>query len=784
MPIGYVGPVPRETVRPASSMPPIGYVGPVARADGNARPLPGRGVDVAPSLRAPVLPSSEVLSTDDGADHSDETLVAAQEMHSDSEAGIVTAVGKVEVVHKDHILHADKVIYNQKTGVMRAEGHVALLTPSGEVEFASYQEITGDMKQAFARKVGILFPDNSRMAANTVQRYDERYSVADHGMYTACNVCHENPDEKPLWQVGAKTITHDNADHRIYYHDATVEFAGVPVVYTPYMSGPDPTVKRLQGFLSPVPGYSPNIGNYLKTPYYFDLAPEADMTVTPIFSTEDTLQLGVQYRQRFERGKLLLDGSGTYADLINDEGVDKGKEWRGHVFGNFLSNIDNIWRLGSDIQFVSDKSYLPRYKISSLDQTTSRLYLEGFKGRNYAVVNSYYFQDLRVGSHGAEPFVLPSASFSALGDPGETWGGRWSFDGSTLVTARNNSGLSLAQQGPDTRRLSLNGGWERQFISSTGLETTISGLLRTDSYWASNVVNADNTAVYDKALFTRGFGQANVVARYPVGRSGDGYQQLLEPIVALTAAPEVRSISKLPVEDSLDIEFDETNLFSPNRFTGNDLIEDGSRATYGLRHAITADNGARIDMFGGESYSFSPNSRFSEMSGLSGHASDYVGRIDLSPASWMEANYGFRLAKDDFSPRRQDVYFSVGAPIFRPWARYIQAYQLDTTTNLYDEVQQATLGLSSRFAKYWNFTASHTQSFEPDPGPRKTSVAITYVDECFAFGINLSQDHTNRLDVSSGTSVAFHFYLKNLGGLHTDTASGVRFPAEFRQTDP
>ncbi len=771
-------------------MPPVGYTGPVPHSSKNLSSLaPESGepesvsAEPLPVVSAPVTNAMPPALSLDPARHQDKTLISAQQMHSDSETGIVTASGKVEVVYNDYVLHADKITYNQQTDVVVAEGNVALLMPTGEVVFSDRQEVTGDMREAFAQNVGILFPDNARMAARTIRRYDERYMLANKALYTACNVCRENPDVLPLWQVRAKSITHDNVEHKIHYHDATLDFAGVPIAYTPYLAGPDPTVKRKQGFLPLAPGISPNIGDYVKIPYYFDIAPDKDMTLTPTLSTEDKFQIATQYRQRFERAKLLLDGSVTRAELIEDTGENKGQQWRGHLFGTYLANIDNIWRAGADVQWTSDKSYLQRYNISNIDQTVSRAYAEAFKGRDYLALNSYYFQDLRAGTDVAEPVVLPSATFSALGDPGSAWGGRWSFDGNTLITYRDNTAKSLTEQGPDTRRLSLNAGWQRQFISDTGLEATVSGLARTDSYWANNVISADASQAYDRALFTRPFAQANVVTRYPLGRSGDGYQHLVEPILAFTLAPDVRRITKQPLEDSFDIEFDETNLFAPNRFTGSDLVEGGSRVTYGLRNALTADNGAHLDLFGGQSYNFSRNPDVSTRSGLSGHASDYVGRIDFSPAPWFYLNYGFRLAQENLSFERQDASMSIGEPVFKPTLRYIQAYQRDAATNLYNQVRQVTFGLTSNFTKYWTFTGSHTHSFDPQPGPRESSVALTYVDECFAFGVGVTHNETNRADISSGTSVAFHFYLKDLGGLHTDSVSNITFPAEFRQTE-
>ena len=641
------------------------------------------------------------------------------------------------------------------------------------------------MKQAFARNVGILFIDNSRVAGVTAQRYEGRYTVVDHGLYTACNICRENPDQTPLWQVRSESMTHDSLEHEVYYHDATIEFADIPILYTPYMSMPDPTVKRKDGFLASLVGTSSNIGTYAKIPYYFDLAPDKDMTVTTTFSTVDTAQFDTQYRERLENGKLVLDGSTTYADLIDDQGVNQGRQLRGHLFGNFVYNIDNVWRASTDLQYVSDKSYLSRYNMGALDQATTHGYLEGFKGRDYASFDSYYFEDLRPGVNASQPVIFPSARFSALGDPGQAWGGRWSLDGNTLETQRNNSGLPLAEQGPDTRRLSVNGGWERQMISNTGAVTTISGLMRADSYWADNVVANDNSgAVYNNVLFTRQFEQGNAVLRYPMGRSGDGYQQLLEPIAGLTLAPSVRQIAKQPIEDSLDVEFDETNLFSPNRFTGNDLIEGGSRATYGLRHMITTNSGGRVDIFGGESYNFSSNNTFPSASGLQTRASDYVGRVDFEPADWMKVNYGFRFDQANLSPQRQDVLLGVGAPVFRPSVRYLETYQTDPTTNLVDLVRQATLGLSSTFATYWSFTGNYIQSFDPQPGPRLTTLNLLYADECFAFGLGAARTYTTRVGVNPGTTVGFHFYLKNLGGIHTDTATNITYPAEFRQTEP
>jgi LPS-assembly protein len=773
-PIGYVGVVPREwsstgARAPNPSMPPIGYVG-VVPASWSAAAAGGTKTT---TLSAP------------NENRNMETLITADHMSFDQNTNIATALGHVEIARAGYVLHADKVVFDKNKNVMHAEGHVAMLHPDGEVSFDDQEDITGDMKNGVAENLGVLFPDNSRLAARAAERFDGRYLVANKGSYTACNVCMEDPSTPPLWQLRANEIVHDNVEHDIYYHDATLDFLGQPVLYTPYLSMPDPTVERRQGFLSPLAGVTPEAGYFARVPYYFDISADKDATFEPIFSTQDKLALGGEYRERFANGSLSLDSTLGYSELLSENtGAEKGDYLRGDLQGKLLYDINNTWRAGSEVDYVSDKSYLERYDLGAPGNTLSRAYLEDFQGRNYASINTYYFQDLAPGTQPVQPAILPQANFNMLGEPGQTLGGRWSLNGGMLVTSRdNNSALPLADQGPETRRLDLSGGWQRQLISDTGLVTNLNGLVRGDTYWADNVINPNGSGqVFNNVLIGRQFEQANITESYPLGRHGDGYQQTIEPLVMFTAAPNVKPDSRQPIEDSLDVQFDETNLFAPNRFTGDDLIEGGDRVTYGVRQSLVADGGAHFDIFGGQSYDFTHNSDFPALSGLQDNSSDYVGRISASPGSWLDSDWGFRFSHKDLSPEAQDAHLSFGEPIFRPSLRYVLAYQTETTGQV-DTIEEAIAGFSSVFMKNYTITFSQTQAFQPDPGPRQTSATLNYANECFIAGVAVVRNDFNRFDIKPGTNVLFHIYLKNLGGVHTDSNTPLNFPAQFRQTD-
>ncbi len=708
--------------------------------------------------------------------HADEPiLLQADHLDYDQDNDIITATGHVEVSRDEQILLADKIVYDKKKDIVTATGDVAMRQPSGDVVFSTFAELTGDMKDAFINRVSILFTDNSRLAAQEGERFQGRYLIVHKGVYSSCNLCEDDPAKPPLWQMKGARVTHDSETKDVIYRDATLEFDGVPVFYTPYFSHPDPSVRRREGFLTPTPGYNRNIGTFVRVPYYFDIAPNDDLVVMPTFSTEDTVQMAADWRHRFDKGSMEWNASVTSANFVNEAGIDKGDQLRGHLFGKTLFNLDNIWRAGTDIALTTDKSYLPRYKIAADDVLINRAYIEGFKGRNYYASNAYYFEDLRPGSQMAEPVVAPDLRVNMLGEPGQTLGGRWSFDAGLLTTTRNEN-VAQNLQGANTRRLSVAGGWERQLASNTGFLTTISGLARADGYWADNVANADSASGFTEVTQTRPFAQGDISVRYPLGRRGDGYQQIVEPIAVFSAAPNMSRFKNLPNEDSLEVDFDETNLFSPNHFSGIDRLEGGTRTAYGLRHAINGDNGARVEMLGGQVFRLNKDSTFPDGTGLSERFSDYVGRLDITPNRWADFNYGFRVDQQTGDFRRQEAQVSAGPREFRPFGNYliVKQVQLSQTAGP-STVEEVTFGFSSTFLKYYSLTASHKQAFQPSPGPRTTGLTVAYQDECFQFGITASRDETSRLDLQSGSSIVFHFYLKNIGGIHTDSVATGAF---------
>src|SRR5262249_36014038 len=158
----------------------------------------------------------------------------ADSLRYDRELGVMVATGHVEFTREDKTLLADTVSFNEKQDLVTASGNVTLLQATGEVAFADYVELTGDLKEGVSTSVRIRLQDDSRIAANSGRPTDggNRLEMS-RAVYSACDQCPDHPDRAPLWQLKARQVVHDQQTRNIVYNDAILEMWGIPVAYTP-----------------------------------------------------------------------------------------------------------------------------------------------------------------------------------------------------------------------------------------------------------------------------------------------------------------------------------------------------------------------------------------------------------------------------------------------------------------------------------------------------------------------------------------------------------------------
>ena len=676
-----------------------------------------------------------------------DVLMAADEVFYDEDTDTITASGNVEFAQGGRVLRADHVRYQRSEDVVTASGDVALVEPSGEVLFADSVELTDDLRNGVISRLNVLLTDDSRIAAGGARRIDGERTVMRKAVYSPCALCPDEPERPPLWQLKANTVVHDRIERSLSYYDASIEVLGLPVFYTPYFRHPDPKVSRHTGFLTPTYGSSTALGAEVEIPYYWNIAPNRDATLTPRITSDEGVVLAGEYRERTRDGGFTVDASITQANTAAED----GSRTRGHLFSSGAFDIDETWLWGFDLERAFDDTYLSRYDISSKDELVTNLFAERYRQRSFMSANAYAFQSLRAGDESDRtPIVFPLLDVNLVSAPVYA-GGYATFDANLMVLER--------LDGIDSRRLSVAGGWHRPFILDGGHLLRVDASLRGDLYYADAPVDPDQPYGRTRSdTADRVVPQLAIEWRYPLVAQVGSIRHFVEPIVQGIISPHGGNPDKIPNEDSRDLEFDHTNLFSTNRFTGFDRIETGQRVNYGVRLGFYGADGGRATALFGQSVREKEGTLFDPGSGLEYRLSDFVGGIFVQPSPLVDLSLRFRLDRNDFSVRRNEIDLAAGPDWLRGRLGFADVdRQAGSAMGDFAGGRESVLGVATTFLDNWTFSAEsrrdHTENATID-----WRALLTYEDECILIGTGVSRSFTRDRDIQPDT--VFHLTVK------------------------
>ncbi|MGE4313526.1 MAG: LPS-assembly protein LptD [Pseudobdellovibrionaceae bacterium] len=694
----------------------------------------------------------------DGAAAKDEAPIdfSADTLTYNEKEQTVTATGDVEFVQGDRVVKAQKVTYDLTSEIVKGEGEVTIMEPSGDVVFAKDIEFSRDLANGMIKGMRAVLVDGSRFAAEKGRRENGTKIIMEDATYTACEPCKKDPSKAPVWQIHANKVIHDKEEKKISYEDATFDVFGVPVAYTPYFAHPDGTEKRKSGFLPPSISFSSRLGTGVEGLYYYDIAPDLDATFgTRVYSKENPLGLA-QIRKRFENAKIELNGGLTNSDRVdstnNGQRVRIEDEWRGHLFGEGLWNMSDKWRSGFNAELVSDDQYARQYDISNDDVLENTVYAERFSGRDYASIKGIYYQDIRVVDRQTDqPFILPQVESRFIGEPNSLLGGRWDLGVSALELHRE-------ANGENTTRFSSDLGWVGRYVLPVGLVNTFQARARGDAYYV------DGRELIDSGTEMRFYPYAQWESRMPFARNFNEVQAVIEPKMALTVAPDINNENTtIPNEDSRDVTLDHINLFDPNRFPGYDRVEDNTRITYGVRTGLYDADQNQLEVFLGQSQKLvEDKSLFVDGSGLEDKGSDFVGEIKAQHDRDINLSYRFQFDQDDFTPERHEVDSTVNVGPFSLNTVYLYAKAL-RGTDIRDKREQVNANLRTRLSENWNVTTGAVYDFaEPYDGARRYQFGVTYLGQCVTISSILQRNFTRDTTGESSTEFFMRLGLKNV----------------------
>lgn len=680
-------------------------------------------------------------------------LLRADQVDYDHENNTVTAIGHVEIAQGDTIVLADVATYDIDEDKVTASGHLSMLNPSGDVYFADEMELKDDMKSGVIEQLKGRLSDNSILVAAKAHKLDEQHTELFKAAYTPCKCEDEEGQPKnPTWSIKAGYVMVDQQDQEIRYNDATFDALGLPIAYTPYFSNPTPGAPNESGLLMPTFMQSTNIGAVYKQPIYYAIAPDRDLTLTPIYTSLNGPVLASEYRQKFDSGLLDLMGSAADAPATNAAGTPiAGHELRGNIDGRGDFKLSDNYDWGFNIRRASDDTYLHLYNFSDEPFLISKIYAEGFRfagdnDRTYASVQGLSFQGLTgLDNPKAIPVILPLTEAAWQSDPG-IYHSRVTLDGNLMALYR--------QSGDESRRLSGTAGWKLPYITEDGEVIQFSATLRSDIYDVSNVTLVDGRTF--GGVVGREIPQASLLWRYPfINRFGTS-SLLLEPIIEADVAVGGGNPGKIPNEDSLVPEFNDTNLFSPNRFAGLDRVETGAGMSYGLHGQAQLYSDKYIDWLLGQHYRFYNDANFPFASDLNSHFSDYVGKIGATYQPFTLA-YRFRFDKETLSATRSEVDAGFNEYPFSFNASYLSLRNDPVLASKETITGSAGLNLDKEWS--WNVTGSRDLML----GQTDTfTTGLAFKNECVNLTTMVGKDYTFLQDIKPALTFWFTISLKNL----------------------
>ncbi|MCU6668077.1 LPS assembly protein LptD [Enterobacteriaceae bacterium H4N4] len=429
------------------------------------------------------------------------------------------------------------------------------------------------------------------------QRGENRYTILENGTFTSCL------PGSDTWSVVGSEVIHDREEQVAEIWNARFKLGPVPVFYSPYMQLPVGD-KRRSGFLIPNARYSTS--NYFEfyLPYYWNIAPNMDATITPHYiHKRGNIMWENEFRYLSQAGAGLMELDYLPSDKVfEDEHPTEGERHRWLYYWQHAGVMDQVWRFNIDYTKVSDPHYFNDFSSkygSSTDGYATQIFSAGYAVQNFdATVSTKQFQVFSTqnsNTYAAEPQLDVNWYQNDVGP----------FD--TRVYAQAVHFVNTNNNMPEATRLHLEPTINLPVSNDWGSLDTEVKLMATH-YQQENfeTYNATNGTRLEDSV-NRTLPQFKMDGKLVFERDmnwSEGYTQTLEPRAQYLYVP-YRDQSNIQNYDSAFLQSDYSGLFRDRTYGGLDRIASANQVTTGVTTRVY-DNAAveRFNASVGQIYYF------------------------------------------------------------------------------------------------------------------------------------------------------------------------------------
>lgn len=476
--------------------------------------------------------------------------------------GIATFTGNVLLQRFDQILQTDHLVYNRNTDEVTTKDNFTFwdknyVIKGNQLHLAKNQQ--GDMQQA----TYWLLNWRGHGRADKIIQQNQYIINLENSTYTTCD------PENIVWYIKAATTELNKSEGIGVSRDASLRLFDIPIFYTPYLSYPLNN-QRKSGFLPPSIGNSDQVGAELSLPYYFNLNPSYDATLTTRLMSRRGVALKGQFRY------LLDEHAGQWDAEYSPYDRSYGGS-RASIALKHTGKLATHWATDINFNQVSDRRYfedlgntLSVASLSHLEQRADALY--SGVGWNF-LTRMQKFQTLDPNPAARPYYRLPQLLLkTALPVKNRQFN-----VAATAELVRFDRDTDIIPS-PVGNRLDVNTIFSYPYrTAGTFIIPKLS--LRHTQYQLDNQ-DATVKDSLSRSLFTISLDSGLFFER-DVHWFDNNLLQTLEPRIFYRYTPR-RTQTDIPIFDTAEYDLSFNQLFRDNRFSGADRVDDGHQVTFAL----------------------------------------------------------------------------------------------------------------------------------------------------------------------------------------------------------
>jgi len=479
--------------------------------------------------------------------------------------------GNVIIQQQDKRIETDEAEYKKQTEQIEAKGNVRFITPDIQVKSETASFNLKSDKAVLTKAEYQSLTSRARGNAEKIEVKNSNVTELSHATYTTCDP--NNSD----WLLSASNITLNNETHQGYARHVVLRFKDVPFFYFPYLRFPI-SEDRLSGFLFPTFGNSDQHGTEFKIPYYWNIHPQLDATITPWYMSKRGTLLHTEFRYLTE------NNNGTLvAEYLNNDKIVNAKRERLHWKHESKPGLG--WQAKAEYNYIADNNHLIDFS-NDLNRTSSTYLI---RSGDVSYNSQNWILNIKAEDHqiliGVEPYKrLPQITLN-----------------SRYATKDNSFNYSLQSEVVRFDHTSSS-----EIIGERlHLKPSISFPLRSTAGFFEPKLSVQ----YTSYNLEQTSGETKLSRTIPTFSLNSGlfferdsqffntsYIQTLEPQLFYVYTP-YKDQSAFPVFDTSIYEFNVNQSFTDYRFNGIDRIGDDNRLTAALAtRFINQENGLEVFM--------------------------------------------------------------------------------------------------------------------------------------------------------------------------------------------